>query len=94
MDKKNESSLYGKVASNIKYLRFYKGISQEELAACVGISKQTLIYIENPKTSRDPRLNTLEKIAGELGVTLASLFALDLNQTVKEAIAKSLKKYK
>jgi len=57
---------------NLKKLRNKKGWSQEKLAREAGISYQTLIKIEQNRI-KNPRLETLIKIAKALGVSLDKL---------------------
>ena len=56
--------MYGK---KIKYYRFKKGLTIEELANQVGLTKAAISQYENDK--RDPDENNLKKIADALGVT-------------------------
>ncbi len=57
---------------NIKKLRNKKGWSQEKLAREAGISYQTLIKIEQSRI-KNPKLQTLVKLAKALGVSLDDL---------------------
>jgi len=59
------------LADRISHLRKGKGLSIENLAMRVGISKGNLSDIENGK--RDLRLSTLEAIARGLGLTMSEL---------------------
>lgn len=58
--------------NQIRVLRKEKGISQEDLARRCGVSRQTINAIENNKY--DPTLSLAFRLAGELGVTVDSLF--------------------
>lgn len=56
----------------VRSLRKERGWSQQRLAAEAGINKVTLVHIETGKTS--PNVETLEKLAGALGVELGDFF--------------------
>ena len=57
---------------NIKRLRKSKGLSQEELAKQVEVSRQTINAIENG--DYNPSINLCINICRVLGVTLNDLF--------------------
>jgi len=57
---------------NLKKLRNKKGWSQERLAREADISYQTLIKIEQERI-KNPKLQTLVKLAKALGVSLDDL---------------------
>ena len=56
----------------VRRIRKELGWSQERTAAEAGIDRVTLVHIENGKTS--PTVDTLQKLAGALGVELGALF--------------------
>lgn len=58
--------------SKLKNIRVSKGLTQEELAIKVGVTRQTISLIEINKYN--PSLNLCKKIALILGVTLNDLF--------------------
>ena len=61
------------VSDNIRKLRQQKGISQDRLSKDADIALNTVVKIEtggNP----NPTVDTLEKIAKALGVSMAELF--------------------
>jgi len=60
------------ILDNIKIIRNKKGWSQERLAREADVSYQTLIKIEQ-KRVKNPKLQTLVKIAKALNVTLDDL---------------------
>ncbi len=60
------------ILDNIKKIRKKKGWSQERLAREADISYQTLIKIEQNRV-KNPKLQTLIKIARALNVTLDEL---------------------
>ncbi|WP_223607426.1 helix-turn-helix domain-containing protein [Chryseobacterium sp. OSA05B] len=61
------------VGENIKRIRTAKNLSQKEVTINAGLDTAQYSRIENGKT--DPSVNTLERIAKALGITLAELFA-------------------
>ena len=61
-------------AANIRRLRTSKGLTQQELADQVGLSRIALRDIEVGKT-REPRVSNLQGIAQALGVGLGDLLA-------------------
>jgi len=60
------------VKNKIKALRKEMGLRQEDLAEAVGVSRQTVIAIENEKY--DPSLLLALKLARRLGTTVEDLF--------------------
>ncbi len=65
------------ILDNIKKIRNEKGWSQEKLAREANVSYQTLIKIEQHRV-RNPKLQTLIKIAKALDVTLDKLINYSL----------------
>ena len=61
--------------NQIKVLRKAKGYHQEDLAAAVGVSRQTIIAIENDKYN--PTLELAMRLARYLGTTVEELFQLE-----------------
>lgn len=61
--------------NNIKQLRKEAGLRQEDLAAQAGVSRQTIIAIENNKY--DPTLELAMKLARLLRTTVEELFLLE-----------------
>ena len=61
--------------NQIKVLRKAKGYRQEDLAAAVGVSRQTIIAIENDKYN--PTLGLAMRLARYLGTTVEELFQLE-----------------
>lgn len=59
----------------VKRLRKEAGLRQEDLAAKLGVSRQTIIAIENDKY--DPTLELAMKIARLLGLPVEEVFFLD-----------------
>ena len=60
----------------IKDVRVENGMTQEELAKLSGVSRATIIGLENGKIT-NTKTETLRKIADGLGVTVDSIFFED-----------------
>lgn len=65
----------GMIGENIKLFRQSKGLTQEELAKKLGISKSAISRYESGQ--REPDLDSVEKIASTLGVSLRDLVSVD-----------------
>lgn len=61
--------------NNIKQLRKQAGLRQEDMAAQLGVSRQTIIAIENDKYN--PTLELAMKIAILLNLKVEDIFFLD-----------------
>ena len=61
--------------NEIKRLRKEAGLRQEDLAGKVGVSRQTIIAIENDKY--DPTLELAMRLARQLQTTVEELFLLE-----------------
>ena len=61
--------------NEIKHLRKEAGLRQEDLADILGVSRQTIIAIENDKYN--PTLELAMKIAKQLGKSVEDIFFLD-----------------
>lgn len=61
-----------KISENIKKFRKKKGISQDRLSKEADLALNTIVKIETGENS-NPTVETLEKIAGALGVSVADL---------------------
>lgn len=61
--------------NTIKELRKEKGYRQEDLAAALGVSRQTIIAIENNKYN--PTLELAMRLAHYLETTVDQLFTLE-----------------
>ena len=61
--------------NRIKELRKSQGYRQEDLAAALGVSRQTIIAIENAKYN--PTLELAMKLARHLNTTVEELFILE-----------------
>lgn len=60
--------------NNIKELRKARALRQEDLAAALGVTRQTIIAIENDKY--DPTLELAMKISRYFGLTVNEIFTL------------------
>ena len=69
--RKDRTRTSHKAGTNIRKLREVKGITQEELAAAVGMMRSNISRIEGGKHS--PTLETMERIAKALKVSVADL---------------------
>jgi putative transcriptional regulator len=61
--------------SRLRFERFWAGLSQEELAEAVGVSRQTIWSLECGRSR--PSLVLARAIARRLGMTVDELFADD-----------------
>ena len=61
--------------NDIKALRKKAGLRQEDLAERLGVSRQTIIAIENDKYN--PTLELAMKLAKQLGKNVEEIFFLD-----------------
>lgn len=61
--------------NNIKELRKAKGLRQEDFANALGVTRQTIIAIENNKY--DPTLELAMKISAFFGVPVNDIFTLE-----------------
>lgn len=66
------------IGAKIKQLRVHAGMTQEQLAAKLGISAQSVSKWENAVTM--PDITLLPVLAGELGVSIDDLFDLSTEQ--------------
>ena len=62
-----------KVSENIRRIRLEKNISQDRLSKDADLALNTVVKIENDE-SPNPTVDTLEKIAKALGVSVTELF--------------------
>ena len=69
---KSDNSSEARIGEVLRRLREEQGLSLRTLAVRVGFSASFLSQVENGAVS--PSISSLERIAGELGVTLADLF--------------------
>lgn len=63
------------MTNDIKVFRRARGLRQEDLAAAVGVSRQTVIAIENNKY--DPSLELAMRLARYLEIPVEELFHLE-----------------
>lgn len=64
---------HGRFAANLRKARLNAGVTQEELAHRCDLHRTEISLLE--RAGREPRLGTLIKLAGALGVTPGSLCA-------------------
>ncbi|HOJ01341.1 MAG TPA: helix-turn-helix transcriptional regulator [Anaerolineaceae bacterium] len=64
--------------NEVKRLRKEKGLRQEDVANLVGVTRQTIIAVENDKYN--PTLELAMRLAHLLGVTVEDIFFLDDDQ--------------
>ena len=74
----------------LREIREQSGFNQSEVAAELGISRQSYNFYENGK--RDPDTLTLQKIADFFGVTIDYLVGRNTSEKPKKKIPKELKK--
>jgi transcriptional regulator with XRE-family HTH domain len=65
--------MVNKVSDNIRKLRQKKGMSQDRLSKEADLALNTIVKIETGENP-NPTVETLEKIAKALGVSVADLF--------------------
>lgn len=65
------------MVNSVKYYREQHGVTQEQLAASVGVSRQSIISIE--KGQYTPTTVLALKLANVLQVTVEDLFQLEKN---------------
>lgn len=63
------------MTNRIRELRKARGWRQEDLAAALGVSRQTIIAIENDKYN--PSLELAMKLARTMGLAVEEIFSLD-----------------
>ena len=61
--------------NRIKELRKAKGLRQEDLAAALGVTRQTIIAIDNNKY--DPTLELAMRISAFFGVSVNDIFTME-----------------
>ena len=61
--------------NRIKELRRARGLRQEDLAAALGVSRQTIIAVEN--NNYDPTLGLAMRLARRLDTMVEELFTLE-----------------
>jgi len=61
--------------NNVKELRKAKGLRQEDLAAALGVTRQTIIAIENNKY--DPTLELAMRLSAFFGVSVNDMFTIE-----------------
>lgn len=69
------NSINNLIASNIRRLREFKGLSQKEVSATSGVPQGQYSRIENGKV--EPAVSTLDKLAKVFDVSLSEFFKSD-----------------
>ena len=79
MNRINQSRefIYKRIGAKVAYFRTSNGLTQEEMAARVHLSRSTLSKIEHGNYNRSISLDLLMDIADGLGIDLSMLFVLD-----------------
>jgi len=75
-----------KLGKRIKYLRKSKNITQERLAEIINMDITSLSKIETGRNYPQP--DTIEKLAGALGIDINDLFKFDTSMSKSEYIRK------
>ena len=78
--------------NSIRELRKEKGYRQEDLAAALGVTRQTINAIENDKY--DPTLLLAFKLANLLGTTVNKLFEPDPTNAEMNLVLRYIKTHK
>lgn len=73
MKKKPGMAAEYSLSERLKYLRENRSLTQKSLGEIAGLSQATIAHIE--KGTKDPSVDTLEKIADALDVHIATLFS-------------------
>ena len=71
--KKIENIVEYSLSERLKFLRETRSLTQKDLAQLAGVSQPTIAHIE--KGTKDPSVQTLDKIAIALDVHIATLFS-------------------
>ena len=76
----NREIIYKRIGAKVAYFRISNGLTQEEMAARVHLSRSTLSKIEHGNYNRSISLDLLLDIADGLGIDLSMLFVLDRDE--------------
>ena len=79
MNQKREF-IYKRIGAKVAYFRISNGLTQEEMAARVHMSRSTLSKIEHGNYNRSISLDLLMDIADGLGIEFSMLFVLDRDE--------------
>lgn len=77
----NNSERYKKIGLKIADIRTKRGLTQQQLADRIGISKSYLSKIESPNTVKSFSLDVLFSISDELDINITDLFE-DINRRI------------
>lgn len=70
----DNSKRYKNIGLKIAQLRAERGLTQQQLADRIGISKSYLSKIESPNTIKSFSLDVLFSISDELGINISDFF--------------------
>jgi len=76
----NREFIYKRIGAKVAYFRISNGLTQEEMAGRVHLSRSTLSKIEHGNYNRSISLDLLLDIADGLGIDLSMLFVLDRDE--------------
>ena len=76
----NREFIYKRIGAKVAYFRISNGLTQEEMADRVHMSRSTLSKIEHGNYNRSISLDLLLDIADGLGIDLSMLFVLDRDE--------------
>lgn len=75
--KKANAKLKEIISHNIRYYRILSGMSEDELALCIGKKGEYVKKLENKELKANPSIKTLDMIARALGVRFTALIFED-----------------
>lgn len=75
--KKANAKLKEIISHNIRYYRTLSGMSEDELALCIGKKGEYVKKLENEELKANPSIKTLDMIARSLGVRFTALIFED-----------------
>ena len=81
------------IGSQIKYFRSFKGLTQEELAKAVGVSRNSIMHIENDEMLL-VNISLLDKLVSYLGIENKIKYEDDYIDFIKNNPASQLKAYR
>ena len=76
----NREFIYKRIGAKVAYFRISNGLTQEEMAERVHLSRSTLSKIAHGNYNRSITLDLLLDIADGLGIDLSMLFVLDRDE--------------
>lgn len=73
MKRRPDKAVEYSLSERLKYLRETRNLTQKDLGEMAGVSQATIAHIE--KGTKDPSVDTLDKIAAALDIHIATLFS-------------------